>query len=71
MAVGVILDVAAKTPINESVVAPHWIAIEERDLRTTAWPPGYLADVDHRPKHRVVTYRCDGCGLLESYAAPA
>lgn len=67
---GLVLDVAAKNPIQESVVEPHWVACSEGEVEKTAWPAGYIQNLGGRDRRPVITYRCVGCGFLESFAGP-
>ena len=68
---GLIVDVADKRPIQESVVEPNWVAFAEGEAEKTTWPPGYIKNLDGRDRRAVITYRCVGCNYLESYAGPA
>ena len=65
---GLIVDVAGKGPLFESVVEPSWVALSQHEVERSTWPSGYIKNLAGRDRRAVVTYRCVSCDYLELYA---
>jgi hypothetical protein len=64
MATGFIADAAHTTHMS---VQPRWVAGEPE---TGSWLTGYSVKTQGKRVYPVITFRCDQCGYLESYARP-
>lgn len=64
MMVGFIIDLTHKNPAVEIAEQMEWVEGDSDD-RTSVTGGVNLSSKDRR---KVVTYCCDGCGYLESYA---